>query len=221
MRREPDVTSFADALQAAANLYGKPLTTPTMELYWRVLERYELDEVLVALSRHLADPDVGQFMPKPADIIRQLDGAGDTRAMQAWTKALDASRTIGTYRTVVFDDWRINAVIADMGGWIKLGELTEDEVPFRAREFEKRYRGYLRGTTQAKYPAKLVGREEAQNGAKGYGFEPPLLLGDPERARLVLERGAEPTALLTRTVADALPALAFANEEKRNAQAAG
>lgn len=208
MRRDVDGKAFAEALRDTANILrrGQPLTPGGIDLYWRVLERFELEDVLRALSRHLQDPDVGQFMPAPADLVRQIEGDGDSRAMLAWTRAIEAvTSACGTYNTAVFDDWRIHAVITDMGGWIRFGEMTEDERPFRAREFEKRYRGYMR-QAKAPYPSKLVGREEAHATKQGHQPPSPILLGDPARARLVMERGMQDQPRLARTAYHALPA---------------
>lgn len=189
MDRKTEAKAFAEALQDSAAIYGRAkLTASAIELYWRVLERYPLTDVLEGLSRHLADPDAGQFMPKPADVIRNIDGSNDSQAMRAWTKAHKAAGRVGNYQTVVFDDWRIMAVIGDMGGWIAFCAITEDEAPFKAREFEKRYRGYRDQRTD--FPNKLIGRAEAHNSGEGHEVDPPVLIGDQDRARLVFERGS-------------------------------
>lgn len=181
---------FVRALMGVAEIHSKKLSAFQIELYWNVLTAYPVGDVTTAMERHMADPDVGQFMPKPADIIRQIAGSGDTQAMLAWTKVEKAMRTVGSYRSVVFDDWKIHAVVRDMGGWLALCEMNTDELPFRAREFEKRYRGY---TTSQAYPPKLIGRSEAYNQAEGYEkfVEPPVLIGNQERALLVHDRGTE------------------------------
>lgn len=187
-----DRVAFAKAMLAMGEVYGRTFSEPTVELYWRALERYAASDVLAAFDRHVLDPDHGQFMPKPADIVRQIDGSGDSQAMRAWTKALTAVRRVGVYQTVVFDDWRIHAVIADMGGWLALGTIVDDELPFKAREFEKRYRGYR---AEAAYPRRLIGRIEAENAAKNHPVDPPVLIGDPARAALVYQQGDERRAL--------------------------
>lgn len=202
-----DRKAFATAMVAVGELYGQKLSAERGALYWEVLKGYPLAEVQAAMHRHMADPDSGQFMPKPADIIRHIAGSTDTQAMRAWTKAEKAMRTIGSYQTVVFDDWRIHAVVRDMGGWIALCGMTEDEKPFKAREFEKRYRGY-RHEDGEEYPRALIGRAEAHNGQKGFHVDPPLLLGDQDRARLTYEGGgdaAKPLQVGALRVADLLP----------------
>jgi len=204
-----DREAFVTALVAVAEIHGKKLSTPAITLYWNVLERYPVEEVLQALSRHLEDPDVGQFMPKPADVVRNIDGSSDTRSMLAWTKAIKAASSVGSYESVVFDDWRIHAVISDMGGWISLCSIQEDELPFRAREFEKRYRGYLRRTGD--YPRRLIGRNETHNVQKGHAVDPPVLIGDRGKAMLVLEGGIDGTRQLE--ISRLLPSSAVTHED--------
>ena len=190
-----DRPAFARAMVGVGEIYGKKISQQQAELYWQALKSYPIEEVEAGMHRHIADPDGGQFMPKPADIIRQIGGSGDTAAMLAWSKVEKATRVTGSYQSVVFDDWRIHAVIRDMGGWVTLCGMNTDDLPFRAREFEKRYRGYR---TESAYPPKLIGRSEAHNQAEGYTkfIEPPMLIGNPERAKLVHDKGEESAGVL-------------------------
>lgn len=185
-----DRAAFARAMLAVGEIYGKKISAQQTELYWQTLSQYSIEDVESGMHRHIADPDGGQFMPKPADIIRQIGGTGDTAAMLAWSKVEKATRIVGIYQSVVFDDWKIHAVVRDMGGWLKLCETSNDDLPFRAREFEKRYRGYR---SEAPYPPKLIGRTESQNQAAGYlkYVEPAVLIGDQRRAQLVHDKGTE------------------------------
>lgn len=190
-----DRPAFAKAMLAVGEIYGKKISAAQGELYWQTLKSYPIADVEAGIHRHIADPDVGQFMPKPADVIRQIDGGRDTQAMLAWTKVEKATRIVGSYCTVVFDDWRIHAVVRDMGGWIGMCEITSDDLPFKAREFEKRYRGYR---AESAYPPKLIGRSEAHNQAEGFTkfIEQPKLIGDQRRAMLVHDKGSESAGLL-------------------------
>jgi hypothetical protein len=84
---------------------------------------------------------------------------------------------------VVFDDARIHTVIQDMGGWVSLCETTVDELPFRGHDFQARYVGYV-GQPLTRYPRALTGR------LAGHGkTEPPVFLGDVEKAQQVYQGG--------------------------------
>lgn len=184
-----DREAFAAMLSAVAEIYGKALTPQLIAIYWQALAPYDLAAVRKALDMHVRNPDTGQYWPKPADVIRMLGGTTEDAALQAWATAERAIRRIGGYESVVFDDPLIHRCIEDMGGWQKLCETLEEELPFRAREFSARYRGYAMRRDIPQYPSHLIGRFEADNSARGYDAPAPVLIGDPDACRRVLEAG--------------------------------
>lgn len=188
--RDDEQAEFGRMWNDCWAMYSKTVSPGILNLAFQALRRYELADIARALTRHMNDPDAGQFAPKPADVVRNIDGSKETRAMQGWSKAEKAIRSVGPYQSVVFDDPIIHAVIADMGGWCALNTITEEELPFKAREFEKRYQGYaLRPPTE--YPRKLLGISEATNTKGGFKTPQPILIGDTKRAQLVYEGGSE------------------------------
>jgi hypothetical protein len=190
MMYQSDFDQFSQILNATADLYGKKMSDMALALWWNAMQQYDLTAVREGLSRHMQNPDSGQFMPKPADVIKFIAGTTQDGALLAWAKVDKAVRSVGTYQTVVFDDPIIHAVVTDMGGWVSIGGRTEDEWPFVAKEFENRYRGYrLRGGAD-QYPPSLVGIAEAQNSQNGFKSQPPVLIGDERTARLTLAGGS-------------------------------
>ena len=174
---EADKKAFAAMMNSICKLYNKPQMDPElMRLCWTALEHLTLDEVCQGLNLHVRNPDTGMFLPKPADIIRHIDGSGDTQAKVAWSHVDKAIREEGAWTSVEFpDEPRIHAVISDMGGWIKLCSTTEQEYPFKQNEFEKRYRGYLQRKPE-NYPATLVGIAQAQNEAQDFPIPSPVII---------------------------------------------
>jgi len=199
---ENDQQEFFSALIGAAEITNSSLSSQAQELYWKLLCKYDLGDVLKAIHTHLENPEVGQFMPKPADIIRYIDGGTETKALTAWARVDKALRGVGAWRTVVFDDAIIHRVIDDMGGWIKLCHTNEEEIPFRANEFQKRYTGYLFRET-FDYPPKLVGLADTQNGSTEFrGFRGSIaFIGDRAKGEKVMEGGKEPVGLIQATKA--------------------
>ena len=182
-------------------LYGKECSRGLHVLWWEALKGYSIAEVRGALSAHVTNPDSGQFLPKPADIRRFLEGSGETRALQAWTKVDQAIRRIGPWESVAFDDPIIHAVLADMGGWAGLGQVTEDGWPFRRNEFVRRYRGYVARPPTA-FPRALIGHIAEYNGRLGGQVPLPRLVGDVQRATQTYLAGADATHHYPRLVAD-------------------
>lgn len=188
-----DYEQFRQLIGDALGFYGRDLSAFALDAWWQATKRYEYQDVANALSVHVQDPDRGQFPPKPADVIRLLDGQSGDRSLHAWTKVDRAIRELGPYRSVVFDDHRIHAVIDEMGGWIALCEVaSEKDLEFKANEFRKRYQAYVLRQPQA-WPPRLIGYTEAENRRMGRedAVPEPMLIGDPDRAHKVMERAKD------------------------------
>jgi hypothetical protein len=186
-----DFQKFHDGIAGVMSFYGKSVSRFALDVWWTALRRFDLQAIVDAFNRHLANPDTGQFAPKPADIIRMLQGSTQDSALRAWAKVDQAVRRVGTYCDVVFDDGLIHRVIQDMGGWISLGARSEDEWPFVAKEFENRYRGFSARGEQPPYPATLIGLATAHNSRKGYAPETLILIGNEQSAHRVLRGGTD------------------------------
>ena len=186
-----DIPQFIQMLHNLCEMYGKPrMSDEVAMLHFGALQDYSLEDVRKGFFAALRNPDSGQFMPRPADVIREISGSSDTRAAMAWAKVFEAICRVGHMPSIAFDDAIIHAVIADMGGWVKLALITNDELPFRERDFLRIYRGYI-GRPLGDYPRYLPGMAETDNYAKGYAVEPPLLLGDASKAEQVVLAGSD------------------------------
>lgn len=184
-----DRERFAHCLLAASELYGKPISESVSAVWWDALRVYDITAVEAAFRRHFTNPDSGQFMPKPADIVKIVGGGSQDGAMVAWSKVDKAVRLVGPYASVCFDDPIVNRVLHDMGGWIGLGQKNETEWPFIANEFRTRYIGYRQRGEAPDHPARLIGIAEAENARKGHASAEAVLIGDPVKARAVLDGG--------------------------------
>ena len=194
-----DKKRFATVLTAVCDYYGKEMSKGVADLYWQELQQYDVEAVEKALWAHTQNPDSGQFMPKIADIVKMLQGSTQDSALQAWAKVDRAIRTVGTYRSVVFDDPLIHRVVTEMGGWIQFGNKNEEEWPFVRNEFVNRYRGYRMRSEIPEYPPTLIGISEASNSKSGYAHtEPPMLIGNEERAKKVIGNGSDKPLLPVR-----------------------
>nr|DAS05775.1 MAG TPA: replisome organizer [Caudoviricetes sp.]DAX93795.1 MAG TPA: replisome organizer [Caudoviricetes sp.] len=195
-----DIPQFIQMLHNLCEMYGKPrMSDEVAMLHFGALQDYSLEDVRKGFFAALRNPDSGQFMPRPADVIRELSGSSDTRAAMAWAKVREAICRVGHMPSIAFDDAIIHAVIADMGGWVKLALITNDELPFRERDFLRIYRGYI-GRPLGDYPRYLPGMAETENFAKGYAVEPPLLLGDASKAEQVLLAGSDKPRLAVQSM---------------------
>lgn len=176
-----DLPRFKQLLTGVCVLYGKPVPETLLDIWWNALEKLEFDAVKKALEAHVLHPDKGQYMPKPADVMEQLQGSTESQALRAWALVAKSIREVGAYESVQFADPLIHAVIRDMGGWIALCQGKVSELPFRAREFEKRYQS-LWNHPPLECPHQLAGLLEQQNRLGGYVPPPPVLIGQHSSA---------------------------------------
>lgn len=202
---QQDVAPFSALISDVYAFYRQDSSTFAVKVWWQAMQPFDFLAVAEALNRHCVNPDSGQFMPKPADVVKMLQGSTQDSALAAWAKVDRAIRTVGTHRSVAFDDALIHRVLTEMGGWIEMGRKSEDEWPFVRNEFVTRYRGYRVRNETPDYPPHLIGLAEAQNAKSGFLVEAPLLLGNPETAALVARRGSNgPLLQITRPDAQVL-----------------
>lgn len=187
---EKDRKSFFALIANVSAFYRQDFSEFAGRVWWEAMKPFDFAAVGDALNRHCVNPDVGQFMPKPADVVRMLEGSTQDAALVAWAKVDRAMRAVGPYKSVVFDDALVHRVLTEMGSWIALSSKEEKEWPFLRNEFVNRYRGY-RGRSQVpEYPPVLVGIIEANNSKGGFDIDPPVLVGDPVIANRVLQGGS-------------------------------
>lgn len=129
--------TLAASLALLAEVFGREVSPVLTEVYWEIFRGYPdatfRKAVLLALKTL-------SFFPKPSDLLRILEGAPEDRALIAWQTLEKAIRTVGSWDSVRFDDPALSAAVEGLGGWTKVCEWTEEEMPFRRREFEQLYR---------------------------------------------------------------------------------
>jgi len=201
---QADYKPFASALDAVMDVYGNrgTLTGKAAALWFTALSRFELADIQRAFGAHLSDPATGMHPPKPADIVKIIDGTLADRSGEAWAKVHNAIVRVGQYQQLVFDDPLIHAAIEAMGGWMRLSEINSDQVTWVAKEFTAHYERLIRYPPPA-YPAVVNGQFDAAH---------PALIGDPDRCQQVRQGGSRSGAVVaittdSRRIGAVLPAL--------------
>jgi hypothetical protein len=188
--QDSDKSEFMAMLEGIFLSYGKDINISVYRIWWGAVRQFSIEEIDKAFNAHVMNPESGQYLPKPADIIKHLKGTNTDRAAIAWSRVIRAIEIIGPYQTIAFDDPVIHAVIRDMDGWVKLNSITDAESPFVANDFKNRYRAYLT-TGLLEYPGKMLGISDGENMRNGYKTSDPVLIGNAEKAFYVLENGGE------------------------------
>ena len=204
--QEADFDSFSALMLGLAENYGQSITTEGIELRFKVLAPYSIAEVEAAAFSLLATRKY-TTMPTVADFLERLGGGtAEDKAEVACSKALDAAAVYGAYRSVVFDDPVLQAVINNnFGGWAKFCQAEYDK--WLRKEFCEAYAAYSRqGFAEYGY---LPGICEVENSAKGLGqfVEPPAMIGAAEGCKAVLRGGSD------MAISEALPFVAVLAEE--------
>lgn len=186
--QEADKAKFSTLVTEVLAFYRQDVSRFAMSVWWEACKGFDFEQIAKAFNAHALDPERGQFAPKPADLIRSLQGTKTDRARVAWGKAFDAMQQVGAYQSVAFDDPIIHAVLEDLGGWTKACRSDLGELSYLEHRFCEAYRAYA-GRDDISYPAKLIGEFEAINRHEGRKVAPPVLIGDPEKAKQVLKLG--------------------------------
>lgn len=100
-----DFNSFVETWRGAHEVFGSKQSDAAVAISFKVLSEYPLEEIKHGLAAHLADPDLGRFAPKPADVIAQIAKSvaddGRPEANEAWSIAI---KSFDEAETVVMND---------------------------------------------------------------------------------------------------------------------
>lgn len=130
-------------IQTLVGVYGfydKELTEFAIRIWTEALEGFEMPVIERAFSMHLKDPSAGRWLPKPADIIRQIKGDEDEQARMAWAQVLGLIRSGGYALLDVPEREAVHA----MGGSHVIGRADESQNGFLERRFIDFYKGFRR-----------------------------------------------------------------------------
>ncbi|MDL2209893.1 DUF6475 domain-containing protein [Desulfovibrio sp. OttesenSCG-928-O18] len=187
-----DFKQFSALIQGVAECYGQSLSAQGIVLRFKLIEQFDYAEVEKAALSIMATRKYTS-MPTPADFLEHISGgSAEDKAEVEAGKVLDAIGRYGAYASVVFDDAVTQAVIVQAyGGWVKLSQecgVKESEKWFR-KDFAKSWAAYSR--QGVKQTGHLPGLFEITNSSNGHydHIPPPKLVGDPAKARAVLEAG--------------------------------
>jgi len=184
-----DVSRFASSLTAVAALYGQELIPQVVEIYFRTLEKFTIDEVEQGISKACSTL---KFFPKPVELIDCITGGTGNLADKAMVEAcrvLEAIKNIGTYTTVCFDDPITQAVIVQQfGGWAKFADMLVDSEKWFIKDFTSGYQAFAR--QNVRHYGALPGISCGQNALTGREREEkPVYIGDVEKAKAVHSQG--------------------------------
>ena len=188
MDKQKDSEKFLNAFMSVWSVHK---TTDPQEIvldaYWDVLSEFDIKDVEKAFGYALTKL---KFFPKPYELISFLEsGPGEIEdiAIIEADKVVKAIREVGQYKSVTFDNPVTMAVVNQgWGGWIKTCNLMVDDIKWFKKDFVKIYKAYA--NQGIKYYGHLIGSHEDHNLQRWPDrVEPPVLIGDRDKAQKVLE----------------------------------
>lgn len=131
-----DKQEFAKVVLAFAELKGKSLSLPAVDLYWAAMQSWEITDFKAAATHLLK---TCEFMPVPKD-FEDLIKAGRSTAGEAFAKVIAWARS-GAYRTPALsaDGKFIDRVVHALGGWQVIARCDDDKLSFLERRFTEHF----------------------------------------------------------------------------------
>lgn len=166
-----DQNKFKELITVMSETYGEEFTPAKLKLWWNLFKPHSIETFEQALFAHIACPDAGMFSPKPANLMKFINGTSkdqqqlvEDRAGMAWQTVMGEISRIGSYATLKLEDKQALAAVKAIGGWKHICSLTTDQLVWAGKEFVSAYEQYDR-TDVALLPDKLPGRIELQEQA--------------------------------------------------------
>jgi len=173
-----DRKEFAKMMTVAATLYERDLDEMLIEVYFRALKEFSIDEVRNAFNRHIR---ASKWFPKPVELIQRINGDDESlegRAIEQASLVWESIARVGHSQSVCFND-KVTAAVIDKiwGGWSKMAcETKEHEQKWFIKDFIKYYEQFTRGGI--KQEGALLGWHDLNNRKNGYSVDPdPVMIG--------------------------------------------
>lgn len=133
-----DRKAFLEVVVGFAELKGKQLSAPALELYWNAMQTWSLEEFRKAAEHLLRSCE---FMPVPKD-FEDLRKAGRRTAGEAWALACSSTSSAYTptgYRGGTSGDALIDQCVHMIGGYSVIAMCDEAKLHFLERRFCEHY----------------------------------------------------------------------------------
>lgn len=132
-----DRKAFVEVVLGFAELKGKQLSAPALELYWRSLQHWSLNEFRTAAEQLLR---TCEFMPLPKH-FEDLRKAGRPTAGEAWRWVLSRYPAHRCQVETLDEEHRalIERTVQAIGGWHVIDMCEVEKIHFLERRFAEHY----------------------------------------------------------------------------------
>lgn len=164
-----DEVKFKELLAMITENYSFVFSPANMKLWSVLFKPYSIEVFESALASHMVCPDSGMFTPKPANLMKfingttkQLDQDVNDKTELAWAQVIDKIRTVGSWGTLKLDDKQALAAVRSLGSWKQLCGSTENDMTWKKKEFMRIYQTY-ENTPIDMLPSSLPGLIDLKN----------------------------------------------------------
>lgn len=145
--RPHDRTAFLEVIVGFAELKGRQLSAPAIELYWNAMQGWSIDEFRAAANVLIR---TCEFMPTPKD-FEELRKAPLPTKGEAWAAVLRHLR--GGYRAGGLAP-EIDRAVHALGGYRHLAMMPTDQLTWQEKRFAEHY-GDAREADAKREPAAI------------------------------------------------------------------
>jgi hypothetical protein len=126
---------FLEIVIGLAELKGKQLSAPGLELYWRSMQHWDMRDFRAAAEQLVRSCE---FMPTPKD-FEDLRRAQRMTAGEAWAEVLEIARSGDYQHGHRSGDAHIEAAVRAVGGYHAIAMSRTDQTPHLERRFAEHY----------------------------------------------------------------------------------
>jgi hypothetical protein len=150
-----DRKKFVEVVIGFAELKGKQLSAPALELYWRSLQHWSLEDFIAAAEQLIR---TSEFMPTPKD-FEDLRKAARPTSGEAWILACETARNWRELRqNVSSGDPFVDRVARAVGGYRAIAMHDSDKLHFLEKRFAEHFETMQEaGDTRDALPELMLG----------------------------------------------------------------
>lgn len=150
-----DRRKFIEVVIGFAELKGKQLSAPALELYWRSLQHWQLGDFLDAAEQLVR---TSEFMPTPKD-FEDLRKAARPTSGEAWILACETARDWRELRPHVSSgDPFVDRVVRAVGGYRAIAMYDSEKLHFLEKRFAEHFEVMQEaGDTREALPDLMLG----------------------------------------------------------------
>jgi hypothetical protein len=187
-----DYDEFCQVVIGFAEIKGKSLSSSAIELYWRALQHWVLQDFKLAAEQLLR---TCEFMPTPKD-FEDLRKAGRMLAGEAWEKARKACGSAIQCGQVTHNgtcgDPLIDASVRALGGYGVIAMCDHDKLTFLERRFAEHYGAIQEATDIRKALPQIASEACASLAAPAPPLISPSIPTQPASVTTLLAKAERP-----------------------------